>query len=573
MSRRYSSAQKQAQVLRRRVERQEKVNPLYAGYSVISDMSQPRTMSRDIRTYINEGYCGNDTLNKVIGYGITNGAAIPPVLFTDRTMKKRINNHPILDKLENPNSEMDGVFYRECVLGWFLLAGSSFMYINRVAKAGPPDEMWVLESNKVKPIPDEKRGITGYEYADFPAEKNPIKPNLIGHMRNWNPRDPFFGLSPITVAAILVDQQSAIRKWNLALLQNFAKPPGAWVTDAILAPNDRAKLEARVNEKLTGFRNAGKTPVLDGALKWMPSAVSPADMDWLESTKYNAGAIANVFNMPPQLIGDTSSTTFDNMQEAKAASYTEYIFPMLDKEYSTLRRWLVPMYPDLCDRSGKPVAYLYYDKESVEVVQAVIQARKTAASQRANQSWSQGAASSCTLNEAREMQGLPPDPQGDIYRIGGVYVRKTDLDKYAEQSLTVPAAPPMPIPEPIEDTGNPSNPSNPNNTQDDTQPANGTKPTPGKKPNATNPGDSNSGNSKPGNKPAAKPASKPKSREIGDPEALDLTSKQDKDTNRAVEVERERWTDDASERIDVGSNDEKRIKRENYRKFMDEVLV
>lgn len=516
MSRRYS---RKASRSPRRV--QQKANPLYAGYSTISDMPQPQTMRRDIKTYIEEGYEGNDTLFKVCNYGITNGAAIPPVLYTDPTKTKKIKSHAILDLLETPNMEMDGVFYRESVLGWFLLAGSSFMYANRVAKAGPPDELWILESNKVNPIPDKARGIIGYRYTDFDPGKDVIAPNLIGHMRSWNPRSPFFGLSPVTVAAILIDQQTAIRKWNLALLQNKGVPSGAWVTDVMLAPNDREKLEAKINEKMAGFRNAGKMPVLDGSLKWQPSAVNPSDLDWLEGVKYNAGGIANIFNMPPQLIGDTSSTTYDNMQEAKAASYTEYIFPMLDKFYSVLRRWLVPMYPDLKN------TYLYYDKESVEVVQQVIQAQKNAASQRANQSYSQGAASTCTLNEAREMQGLPPDPQGDVYRVGSVLIPQSKLEEYAEQSMTKPAGPPMPAAEPLN-----VDPTQPGNNDANNQPAN----------------QPDNANDKPANADPSNPDKE--KRMLRSTKALDLRTAEEK-TNYANSFEsaREKWYEQAEQDI------------------------
>ena len=456
MTKRLSSYKQRVQTQVRRAS-QQKVNPAYSGFTALADMPQPRSMPRNYKSYAREGYGGNDTLFKVVNYGIQNGSAIPPKLYTDHSMQKEIPSHPLLDKLDAPNDEQDGVFYRESVLGYYLIAGNSFQFVNRLAKSGPPDELWTLPPDRVRPIPDERRGIVGYEYEDWPKERNPIEASLIGHMRTWNPDDAIFGMSAVQLAAIIIDQQTAARKWNLALLQNFAKPPGAWVTTALLSPNDRKKLEERVNEKMAGYRNAGKIPVLDGALDFKPSAVSPSEMDWRESVQYNAGQIANLFNMAPQLIGDTSASTYNNMEEAKAASYTEFIFPMLDKLYSLWNRWLVPMYPDL---KG---AYLYYDKTSVEVVATVIQARLTAATQRGNTSYLQGTA---MLDEAREMQGLPPLPNGagKVFRLGAVLVPADKLLDYAEQSLVEPAAPPMPVTEPLP-------PSNPPQGNEDNGPA------------------------------------------------------------------------------------------------------
>lgn len=551
MARRYSS-RKHAQVLHRRaVGQEQKVNPLYEGMTIIDGMTQPRTMPKNYKNYAREGYAGNDTVWKVVNFGITNGAAIQPILYKSKdnlTKTNRIDKHPLLDRLARPNPEQSGVFFRKAILGYFLVSGNSFQYAIRAAKSGPPDELWTLSPELVQPIPDGKRGIVGYEYTAWPKEKNPIPKPLIGHMRSWNPNDEFFGMSPIEVIAVLIDTQKDGRTWNLSLLQNFLKPPGAWTTTAMLAPNDRAKLEARINEKMAGARNAGKTPVLDGALEFKPSAVNPSEMDWLESMKYNAGSIANVWNMPPELIGDTSASTFNNKEMAEIFAYTEYIFPTLDDLYDLWNMWLVPMYPDLCDAKGNPTAYLYYDKESVEVIQKMIQAQKDAQADRANKLWMSGLA---MQSEAQELAGLQVNPQGDVYRFGAVLVAKDEVGKYAEQSLTKPAAPPIPAPEPIQLT--PGDPSNPPGTDDTQDPANNK---PGKKPvnpkdnadDATD--DSDSGDDELDNQPARKPTNKPKSSAFRSTKALDLSTAKDKDAYRKqMEEARERWTDEATERI------------------------
>lgn len=428
---------------------QQKVNPAYQalGMTYMADIPQPHTMARNAKAYVEEGFT-NDTIFKVVSYLVKNGAAIPPVLYTDSTCQTEIKKHPLLDKLARPNPEQDGVLYRESILGWYFLTGNSFQYAIRAGKSGPPDELWTLESTKVKPIPSKTRGIIGYEFEDFPKEMNPIDPALIGHMRSWNPKDPIFGMSPLEAGALLVDQQSATRKWNLALMQNFAKPSGAWSTDTILSPNDRKKTEDRVNEKFAGARNAGRAPVLDGGLKWQQAGLPPSELDWLESMQYISGQLANLYDMPPQLVGDTSASTYNNMKEAKAASYTEAMFPVNDKLYSIWNMWLVPMYPDLCDNKGRPVAYLYYDKLTIEVLQEALQLRETAKVDRATKIYLAGGIDLYTYQEMCEIE---PDKNGKgIYRVGLILVPSDKLQDYAEQALTLPAAPPTAAPEPLD---------------------------------------------------------------------------------------------------------------------------
>lgn len=460
---------------------ESKVNPAYSGLTLMSDVPMPRQMSRNVKAFVEEGFAMDNTFYKAVTYITQNAAAIPPKLYTDTTLQNEIKSHALLDKLAKPNNEQDGVFYRESVLGWYLITGNSFQYAIRKGKSGPPDELWALEVTKVHPLPSKIRGIVGYNFDDFPDSQNPILPENIGHMRTWNPKDPIFGMAAVEPGAILLDEQLAARKWQLALLQNYAKPPGAWVFDGILDVNTRKKVKEALNLEMAGYRNAGKTPVLDGGFKWVSSMTPPSELDWLNSIKYNASQIADLFNIAPQLIGDTSATTYNNMEEAKAASYTEAIFPALDKLYSLWNTWLVPMYPDLKN------AYLYYDKQTVEVVQTVIQTRLSEATDRANKSWMQG---SCTLNEARDQQGLPPLPGGDVFRFGNVLVRASELDKYAEQSLQTPAAPPIPVPENMLDNPTPQQenelPSKPDDEQDQSENENkAKKPTDGQLPPAS----------------------------------------------------------------------------------------
>ncbi len=503
-----------------------KINPAWLTFSSYSDTPQAIHMSRDFKTYAKEGYKNSDTLYKCISYLIRNGAAIPPKLYTDATRKKTIDQHPLLEKLNNPNNEQTGVQYRESVLGYKLLAGNSFQYVIRASKSGPPDELWVLRPDRMEILIQGKRGIVGYRHQDM---DQPIDPGNIGHTKYWNPDDDNeqgMGMSPVTAAALNIDMQIAGKKWNLGLLQNGARPPGIWKIPVLMGRNERQKLEDKLNEKFGGAKAAGKSPLFDGGLDWKSTGLAPAQMDYLDSLKYNGGSIANILNMAPQLVGDTSSSTYDNMEQAKVWSYTEGIFPELDDLYALWNNWLLPMYPDLA-RSG---AYLYYDKESVEVIQKLIQAQKDAQAQRANDLWMNGLA---LQNEARTLAGLPTSPEGNVWRIGGILVPKGKLQEYAEQSLSTPAAPPPALPEPLQIT--PAAPdSGKNPTEDEKNPPEGGKQ------------QEEDGKQPPQKRlsPLALPRSPVRVK------ALDLeTTEQKQAYVKSVEAQRSRWQSNAEERL------------------------
>lgn len=431
------------------VRREQKANPVFAQYMDYGQLPQPVQMQANPRAFMKEGYRRNDTVHKCVSYIARNAAGIRLALYTDKTKKREIESHPLLDLLATPNKDMSGNDYVESICAYTLLIGNSYQWALRLGKSGPPDELWVLRPDLVEIVPG-PRGIIRYDFRikDPPSQ---FDPSLIGHTKFWSPDDDLYGLSPIEVAGIFVDMNLAYRKWNLALTQNMAQPPGAWTTPALLGKKEREALEQNVNKKYNGFKNAGKAPVLDGGLKFESYMVPPAQMAFLEGQGYNSVAIANIYSLAPQVVGDTGASTYDNMEQAVYGSYTEAIFPLMDKVCGGWNRWLVPLYPDLKAKG----AVIGYDKQSVETIQSVMQAQEGAKADRWTKIWLAGG---CTLAEYRDKVGLPaPKQGGDAYRIKDILIAEADLEEYAEQCLTKPAAPPLPVPEGQPDPNDPTN--------------------------------------------------------------------------------------------------------------------
>lgn len=416
---------------------EQKANPAFMQYTglMYGNLPQPVMMQANPKAFMKEGYRRNDTVYKCVSYIARNAAGVRLALYTDATKKREIENHPLLDLLSKPNKDMSGNDFVESVCAYTLLLGNSYQYSLRLAKQGPPDELWALRPDLIDIVPS-KRGVVRYDYKinDPPTQ---FEPDLIGHTKFWSPDDDLYGLSPIEVAAIFIDMNLAYNKWNLALTQNYSQPPGAWTTPALLGKKERDTLEHNIHQKYQGFKNAGKAPVLDGGLKWESTAVPPAQMAWLEGRSANSVSGANIYFLAPQLVGDTGASTYDNMEQAVYGSYTEAIFPLLDKVTGTWNRWLVPMY-------GKNL-YLSYDKQSVETIQKIMQAQESAKAERWTKIWLAGG---CKLDEYRDKIGLEPAKVGGAsFRIKDILIAEADLEKYAEQCLTAPALPPLPIAE------------------------------------------------------------------------------------------------------------------------------
>jgi phage portal protein BeeE len=124
-------------------------------------------------------------------------------------------------------------------------------------------------------------------------------------------------------------------------------------------------------------------------------AMSPADMDWLSGRKMAQRDICAVYNVPPEMIGDSENKTYSTYQEARVAFYQETVLPLMDWLAAELNHWLLPRY-------GESDLVLEYDKEGIEALQE----DRDALWARADHWW-------LTPNEKRNMVGLSDIEGGD----------------------------------------------------------------------------------------------------------------------------------------------------------------
>jgi len=219
-------------------------------------------------------------------------------------------------------------------------------------------------------------------------------------LKLFNPLDDWYGMSPIEAAARSIDQNNESRAWNVALLQNSARPPGALVTQNELQPDQFERLKEQIREQYMGARNAGRPLLLEGGLDWKEIGLTPAEMHWLEGLKLSAREIAIAFGVPPELIGDNANKTYSNYKEARQAFYTETVLPLMDSIKGELNNWLIPKF-------GDKRIYIDYDRDEIEALQE----DREAVWARALEAVKTGV---ITPNEARVMLGYDEVEGGDM---------------------------------------------------------------------------------------------------------------------------------------------------------------
>ena len=451
---------------RQRHYAEDKADPNVAYVVSQQGVAAPAMMPRNMKAYIQEGYRGSETVFTVVGHIARSCAGIKWKHYTDKTKKREITdpNDPLMTLWETPSPKVSGSQFREAMIAYYCLTGNSYVLGINANKqpTGPFDELYNLRPDITK-IKLDENGVRYYEFGNFTPPVRYDEP-FVMHNKLFAGNDDVYGMSPIEVAALRIDTQKAGQKWNLGLLNNMARPGGAWVTDALLGAQEYKTLKEEIRKKFAGPRNAGETAILHGGVKWQSMSMSPYELDWLESDTHNERVIAKVFfNFPLFLLG-LADSTYSNQEEAHYALYTEIDFPILDMVQASLNMWLIPRYG----------GYLGYAQEDVEAIQKRLQEAKAKESERAQAEFTGG---TVTFHEAREIQGKPKLPVKDFVIINYVPVHVEDLDDYidamAGKTINPPAPPPHQLPPPGQTTVTPVDETIPDIPDENTPP---TKP-------------------------------------------------------------------------------------------------
>ena len=303
-----------------------------------------------------EGYLKNAIVYRCVNEIAKGASSVPFVL---KIGDQIIEEHPLKDLLMRPNPLQSYSEFFNSLYGYILLSGNA--YILKVGgEIGAPKELHQLRPDRIQikggmsTIPDR------YEYVMNGQVRNTFKVDQVNgyselkHIKLWNPLDDYYGLSPMSAAAVEVDQFNMSSKHNVNLLQNGARPSGAIIfkpqDDAGFAVNltesQRQQLLTDMNNRFAGTKNAGRPMLLEGDFDWKEMGMSPKDMDFANLKHMSATDIALCFGVPSQLVGVPDSQTYANVAEARLALYEETIIPHLRKVASDLNEWLVPMFDD-----------------------------------------------------------------------------------------------------------------------------------------------------------------------------------------------------------------------------------
>lgn len=326
-----------------------------------------------------------------------------------------VENHPVLKLLKRPNPIEGYKTFMRNAITHRLISGNCYMQGNVVYTGRMmglslmrPDRVTIMVTAYNEP----------YEYLynyygklyHFPIE--PITQHSeVLHIKEPNPLNDLYGMSPIAAASMSVDQHNESSEWNKKLLENSARPPGILTmkdkSDSApqMSKEQLGEVRELLNERITGAKNAGKIPVLNFDMVWQSLGMSPTDMDWLNGKDTSARDICYAFGYPPHLLGLPDNSTYNNMSEAKLALYEETVIPLL-QNYLEEISYFINYHSGIEDVNDKKAIEIVPDLDCV----SALTPRRESARETARADLMAGI---LTINESRAEIGYEPVDGGD----------------------------------------------------------------------------------------------------------------------------------------------------------------
>jgi HK97 family phage portal protein len=248
------------------------------------------------------------------------------------------NDHPIAQLLREPSYRYTNITFLKTLQGYATLAGNGFAAIVRDPRTARPVEMMIVHPGNVDyKLQDGKL----YYIINVDDKQFFVDSSEVIHIPGLAMSDDgIMGLSPIAIHRETLGFNVATKQYGNKLFQNGAHMSGYITTDVPLTADARDRVTNSFSQNYLGLSNAGKVPVLDVGMKFVPLSLSPDDAQFVESHKMSIPEVARIFNIPPHLIADLERSTFSNIEQLSREFVTYTLRPWIKQWEAELNRKL-----------------------------------------------------------------------------------------------------------------------------------------------------------------------------------------------------------------------------------------
>lgn len=318
-------------------------------------------------------------------------ASIPVHVYKGR---ERQDTHP-LEKLLNlsPNPSMSAYIFKQTMEAFRNTEGMAYALIIRDG-LGEITRLDVLDPTRVRPLIERDSREIWYDIT-LEGKMYPIPGYMVLALKHMS-ANGISGIRPLDVLRGSLDYDAEVKEISLNQLDGINHGVMLEVPGQALDETRKAQIVA---DFLGAYESSGqRVLVLEGGIKATTFNQSPVDAQLMDVERITRNRVATVYNLPPHMLGDYSDTSFSTAEQQMQEFLQLTIIPIVQQWEDELNRKL------LSDADYKAGYRFRFDTDSLIRADMVAMANKYQMAIRGG--WMR-------MNEVREREGLPPDPNGD----------------------------------------------------------------------------------------------------------------------------------------------------------------
>lgn len=260
---------------------------------------------------------------------------------------EHVPQHPLQVLLDNPNSRLTRrrIYYR--AVQHLQMTGNAIFTKIRVPKSGPPTQLWPINPDLMRPVPDERDFIAHWELT-VGGRRIRIETRDVVHLQLENPESPWWGMGPLQAAMLDVELYKGNKQWNLRTVERGAVTPGVLEVPEDLSEESFAALRAQLDERTWGKEDAGREMILGSGMKYHRLSLTGEELGFLESMRFGREEISMIFGVPAPLL-TPENATLANVESYDKMFWNNTIVPLNTVIADILTQSLVPDFGNMGD--------------------------------------------------------------------------------------------------------------------------------------------------------------------------------------------------------------------------------
>lgn len=261
-------------------------------------------------------------------------ASLPLELFLSTGQETRpLTSDPRYTLLNSEPSPLYTSFdFRAVAMMHLCLYGNFYADIVRNGNR-QPSELRVIDPRNVTPEIDPEGNL----WYKINQRRMPVRPRDILHIKGLS-TDGIIGRSPIQVFRETIGLGIATTETQGSLWKNGMLTMGYLKHPAKMTQDQVADIKENFKINHAGRSNAGKMPVLQGGMEYVPLTLKPSDAMFIETAKLSRQDICSIYRVPPHMIGDLERSTNNNIEHQSLEFVRDTLRPILKNWEQELNR-------------------------------------------------------------------------------------------------------------------------------------------------------------------------------------------------------------------------------------------